>query len=124
MKPLETPGVFEVFDEPPEEDHEFDLSKNEVYIKMKATPRSGDVGRAFLQIPTCVPASPDATTAYVVHEARFSYAGTKRRVLGVFRSRKDAEQKTAEALNIDNLVGEPTEGLVGDTGLGPVTPTV
>lgn len=97
MKPLETPNVLKVLDEPPEEDYEFDLSKNEVYLKMKATPRSGDVGKAFLQIPTCVPASPDTATSYVVHEVRSSHAGTKRRVLGVFRSRKNAEQKAAEA---------------------------
>ena len=96
MKPLETPGVLEVFTEY-HPDPELDLSKNEVYLKMKATPRSGDVGKAFLQIPTCVPVSPDGATAYVVHEVRSSHAGTKRRVLGVFRSRKDAEQKASEA---------------------------
>ena len=96
MKPLETPGVLEVFTEY-HPDPELDLSKNEVYLKMKATPRSGDVGKAFLQVPTCVPASPDTATAYVVHEVRSSHAGTNRRVLGVFRSREDAEQKAAEA---------------------------
>lgn len=97
MQPNDKAGVLKVFEEPRDEDYEFDLSKNEVYLKMKATPRFANLGQAFLKIPTAILPTTGARTIYVVHEVRSTWAGVNRRVLGVFRSRDEAERTADES---------------------------
>lgn len=97
MQPNDETGVLNVFEEPRDEDYEFDLSKNAVYLKMKATPVFKNIGKAFLQIPTAILPTTGARTVYVVHEVRSSHAGTQRRILGIHDSRPAAERQAAEA---------------------------
>lgn len=97
MKPTEDNGILHVFDSDPED--------NATLHRMRSTPKSGNLGNAFLNFPTTL-SSPDETdTVYVVHEVRSSWAGVKRRVLGVFKSRDAAERLAADArLSIERFL--------------------
>ena len=67
---------------------------------MLATPKLGDLGHALLKIPTAFPMPRDSESVFVVHEVRSTWAGANRRVLGVFRSRDEAERKAAESRSV------------------------
>jgi len=65
--------------------------------KRKGNPRCEHLMRVFINVPTDFVRQPDSRQVYVVHEVRVIYKKTRRRVLGVFASKRDAERRAAEA---------------------------
>jgi len=63
----------------------------------KGNPKCEHLMRVFINVLTDLVRQSDSRPVYVVHEVRVIYKKTRRRVLGVFASRRDAERRAAEA---------------------------
>jgi len=95
-------GVIEGFYDSDDADDEpvIDQEDSPLDQLIKATPRSKNIGNAFLNVPTEMPSSSVRGTVYVVNEVRSAYGRTKRRVVGVFGSRQEADWKASEIRQI------------------------